>query len=356
MDEGQQKSKMPGILDSAEIADVVETVESNEEKDANESQQKSEAIPVPQRLDASEVSEDSENAEMELSTLDVAYQRAQDLVRTSPFTKEYCLLGNVSDFGENALIQQGKGTSIMVIYDQVYGVSFSGDSHGVAVLELGTTILAQMKSIFGNNYCCGSTGTDYKVRNSRNCGARFIKRPDCAISIRGLNGNYRILLATEVGVHHEDMNMLLLEGEVLLNYYTTILYVLLVDVVCDRAGVPQSVRYALCKRLPNNRLPTYEQHVKKRKIQCDLEKKLGPRRVSEKELLVMSQDEIAEHYDLIVVADETVTRGNMRDVVFHLDYNFINQHIPLSLEIAEDITITIPEYVSAFILDPPVNQ
>ena len=111
------------------------------------------------------------------------------------------------------------------------------------------------------------------MRNSRNCGAWFVKQPDCAISIRGLNENYRMLLATEVDVRHEDMNMLLLEGEVLLNYYTTILYVLLVDVVCDRAGIPQSIQYMFCRPFPDNRLLIYEQYVKKHKIQCDLEKK-----------------------------------------------------------------------------------
>ena len=83
-----------------------------------------------------------------------------------------------------------------------------------------------------------------------------------------------MLLATEVDVRHEDMNMLLLEGEVLLNYYTTtILYVLLVDVVCDRAGILQSIQYMLCRPFPDNRLLIYEQYVKKHKIQCDLEKK-----------------------------------------------------------------------------------
>ena len=70
----------------------------------------------------------------------------------------------------------------------------------------------------------------------------------------------------------------------------------------------------------------------------------------------MSRTDIADNYDLEIVADKTVTLENIHDVVFYLDYNFINQHIPLLPEIAEDITIKIQEYASAFTLDPPVYQ
>ena len=347
MDEGQKKSKMPEILEGAEIADIVEIVESSG-SDTDKCQKQSENTVNTQRPDSAE---DSDSSGVEISPLDAAYERALDRMRESPFTKEYCLLGQVTDFGEDALLRPGKRTSIMVVYDQVLFISFPRDCHAAAVMEFGATFVSQTSNALQEIYHSSYTGVDLKVRNSRNCGAWFVKQPDFAVSIRAPSENSRFLLAAELGVHNEDMNMLLLEAEVLLNYYTTTLYVLLVNVGCDRAGIPQSIRYMLCRRLPNNRLLTYEQYVKKHVIQCVLEKKLGPRRVSENELVIMSRTEIAEHYDLEVVADETVTRDNIRDVIFHLDYTFINQYVVLAPEFIGNLTITIPSVISRRIMN-----
>ena len=347
MDEGQKKSKMPEILEGAEIADVVEIAE-NSESDTDKCQKKSENTVRTQSADSAE---DSDVIDSAISPLDAAYERALDRMRGSPFTKEYCLLGNISDFGEEALLRPGKKTSIMVVYDQVFGISFPRDCHAAAVAQLTTTLTNQISNTMENYYFNSYVDVDSKVRNSRNCGAWFVKQSDFAVSIGATSENSRFLLATEVGVHNEDMNMLLLEAEVLLNYYTTTLYVLLVNVECIRAGVPQTIRYMLCRRLPNNRLLKYEQYVEKHQIKCEFEKKLGPRRVSEKELLVITREEIADNYDLEVVADETVTRDNIRDVVFHLDYDYINQYIPLPSEFVGNLTITIPSVISRRIMN-----
>lgn len=157
------------------------------------------------------------------------------------------------------------------------------------------------------NIAMYTTGLGQQVRNFNECGFTFIKKPDGDIFTDDYWFDTPPLLVSEVAYTHESLDLLLREGEVYLNQYTHIRYVILLNIVSHNEVV-QSVRFILCARLEPEKLAK-AQAIFSDQRKNDCKKKFGNFRLRYGRLKQMNSQEIEQWYNFRIVADHTVYRN-----------------------------------------------
>ncbi len=122
---------------------------------------------------------------------------------------------------------------------------------------------------------------------------------------------------------HESIDLLMREGEVLLNQHTRLNYVLLVALSFDETRITE-IRFILCRRLQNDAL--LEKQRKFQQYSCEktakhklTEKdKFGEKRIDYRSSGAVTGRDLEEFYHLEVVSDVTVHRNNIHRLLYKL--------------------------------------
>ena len=245
-------------------------------------------------------------------------------------SEERVVLGMLDDYNEDQLLDWAgdRRMKIFVHNRRILITSFTSRLHEIAVRKFESAIEAALEELKPEAFYPLGTA-DIQVINLLGCQSTFIKQPD--FSFLAVNHKKRRdpVIVGEVGVAHEDLDLLLNEAAAFLNQFTHIEYCILVKIW---PSLPTfRMRILVCQRLTKHatesleskklRIKELKEKVKKRKRFCSKKLKLDKK----------NDKFIEKHYPIRVLFDQTITDAS-QDVIFYLQTHGLAVGTDLSFE------------------------
>ena len=290
-------------------------------------------------------------------SLKLECERQRESAMSCPNNDEPFAIGAVDDFKETELLEPPKHCSIFIAYNKVYSIKCPNPPHYTGEGVIADTIADALRRQCGDRKLVRALGPfDIAVTNFNECHKTFTRQPDRGIFLRQKNGMLfsEPAIAIEVAFSNEPLDLLLREGEVLLNQATTIQYALLVKIYANDERVTR-IRTILCARLSVEELKRAQKpFAATRKADCSAN--FAGTRHTPWELERMSGSELEADYNVRILFDETVLRNNVHDIVLPFSGALLLQRASLADRFHDDFTVTIPRDDLLDIFNSPLSN
>ena len=240
-----------------------------------------------------------------------------DLSSDKPF-----ILGNLDDYDPKEFNwDEDANFKIFIHNRKVMITSFGSGLHEVTSRIINDAIETALNfnSPPGSTNFISQGSTDINVVNLLGCSTRFIKQPDDSITVSGQLNICRIHpgIAIEVGVTHENLELLFNEAVVLLNEFTQIEYCVLIKIYAGHDDFRMKI--FVCQRIT----PQYQCESEEARneaitdyLAANYQKEGDKKYCSEPfDPCGKPDSEIEKHYPLRIVFSTTITAANIHEVV-----------------------------------------
>ena len=270
-----------------------------------------------------------------------AYEAAME--NYNPFSDDPYVLGDLENYDSREFLwddEDDRRCKIFIHNGKILVTSFNNGVHEKAAAIIGRAVEDALNASTGmvGKVFYASGATDIEIINLLGCKSRFIKQPDYSITLdeKLLKNRKHPSIVFEIGVSHENLDLLLNEASALLNRFTHIQYCILAKIyaeinvfvmdifVCQRT---EAQCFYTSKEVWNTKIGDYLQMIGADKLQkksiCKDPFDPYPK----------SKAELNAYYKLLVLFRKRVTHANIHeDIRFRLETSGLVEGSDFSFE------------------------